>query len=163
DGESRAGLERQLPDPGDEIVAAETRVRFFAGAHEAGFLVQMPRRKQLALRPEHDLLVPGLAGETDALSDEPLADAVSARGRFDVEQPQFGDRLRLVHEKDRACDRTVLFGNPATIAFRIEVLHELTDDRRDECLEPRVVAILPRVQRAVTIDDPAEIARLRIA
>ena len=65
-------LERELPGFGDQVFSSPALVRRPLNPLEAGLLVQMPMpcRMQLALRPEEDSLISGLAGEIHVLGDQ---------------------------------------------------------------------------------------------
>ena len=63
-------LERELPGFGDQVFSSPALVRRPLNPLEAGLLVQMPYRTQLALRPEEDSLISGLAGKIHVLGDQ---------------------------------------------------------------------------------------------
>jgi hypothetical protein len=56
-------------------------------------------------------------------------------------------------------DLAVPFGDPAAFPCGVEGLDEFGDDLRHQRLEPLVPAIVLRIERAVTVDDPAHVAR----
>ena len=55
-------------------------------------------------------------------------------------------------------DQAVALGDPAPLALRLEVVDEIRDDTRNECLEPLVVAVFLLIQLAVAMDDPPHVA-----
>src|SRR5258708_31886430 len=152
----------ELPGFGDEVLA-EAAMRFLVDAAEAGLGVQAARRVQLALRPERQRAIAGVARKADAFLDQPASDAEPARGGLDEQQPQLRHRLRFPDDEHRADDRAVAFRDPAALAARVEMIEEVGADPRDERLELGVVAPLARVDRAVTLDDPAHVAGLMAA
>ena len=89
---SEVGEQRQAPRsrrPGP--CGRNCRLRLPIDAAEAGLLIEAARGVEIALRPQRDLLVAGVAREADAFVDQPAADAEPARRRFDQQQPQLGD------------------------------------------------------------------------
>src|SRR5216683_7648923 len=110
--------------------------------------------------PQRDLAIAPLAGEADALGDEPAADPEPARPGLDIEQAQFGDLLALLDEQHRTGDRTLALGDPAALARGVEILDEPGGDPRDQRLEGRIEAVLLGLEGAVAVDDPAHVARL---
>src|SRR5262245_2421880 len=127
---------------------------------EAGLLVDVAGRAEDAVGPERDLPVAGLARKAQALFHEASAHAESACLRLDEQETQLGHRLRSLDEEDGPHDLAVLLGDPAALALRVEVVHELGHDLGDESLEALVPAVLLRVEGAMTVHDPAHVARL---
>src|SRR4051812_18270542 len=157
---SSTGRPEQIELPGlrNEVVAAPAGMPVAAAPAESGQLVNAARRLQLALRPEHQLAVPALPREPDALVDQALSDAQPARGGLDQEQPQLRHLLRLRDQEDGAHPLAVPLRDPATLARGVEMLHEGRHDLRHQRLEPLVVAVLLRIEHAMTEDDPAHVA-----
>src|SRR5439155_2499437 len=135
----------------------------FARGLEARALVDMARSIEAGVGPQHDLAVAGRTCERDAFIDEMAADPQTARRRFHAQQAQLRDSRRTPNEKNRTNVVTVALGDPAALALRIEVLEELRGDLRDQRLERVVPTIFLRIERAVTRDDPADVAGMVIA
>src|SRR5581483_7072080 len=128
-------------------------------AREAARSVDPARGGQLTVRPEGDLAVPGLAREPDALVDEAATDAEAARALVDDQEAELGSRGRFLDEAHRPDVLAVHLGNPAALARRVEALEEIGGDPRHDRLEARIVPVLARVDRAVLLHDPAQVAR----
>ncbi len=56
-----------------------------------------------------------------------------------------------------------LLGDPAALAFRIELADEGGDDLRDERLELRAPAVLGGVEERLAVHDPAHVADAGLA
>src|SRR5262245_15126157 len=96
-------LQLQLPVLSHQIVA-EAVMRLLLDQPEPGLFVDMAGGMKEAVRPQHDLLVPGLPGETHAFADQALADAHTPRARLDQQQAQLGHSLRFFDKKYTAGD-----------------------------------------------------------
>src|SRR5438046_10739395 len=119
----------------------------------------MARGVETAVGPQHDLAITGGARKRDALGNQTSADPQPARRRLDQEQSQLRDRWRAANQEDRADVLTVALGNPAALELRIEALQEFRRDFGDQPLECVVPAVFLGVERAVTRDDPTDVAR----
>src|SRR5882672_3776987 len=154
----REPLELEFPvfshDPGAEIP-----VRLAADAAEAHRLVDMAGRREMSVRPEHELAIPPGAGERDALLDQPPAQPGAARPGLHQEQPQLCRGSVFLHQKNTPHPRPVHLRDPAALTGRLEMLQETLDDLGDQRLEARAPAVLLEVQRGVALDDPAHVAR----
>src|SRR5581483_7966614 len=126
---------------------------------KARLAIQTPSRVELTVRPERNAPVACLPGKGDAFGHQARADPEATRRRLDEKETQLGDGLRLFDEEHRSDDFTAAFGHPAALALRIEVLDERRHDRRDQRLEPFVVAVFVRIENAVAMNHPAHIAR----
>src|ERR1700680_152347 len=156
----RCRLARQPELPGlRRQIAAEALVSLLRKTPKTARLVNAPRRKQLALGPQNDLSITRLAGESDALIDQPSAQTQTARVRLDQQQTKLGDSWRLAHQKDAAQDLTASLGDPAAFALDIECLHEMRRNFGDQRLEMLVITILFGVEHAVAMRHPANVAR----
>lgn len=81
---SYSRLKIKIPSFCDKV-ETEAVMRFAADSPKSGGFVDAAGGIEMALRPERDFLVAGLARETDAFVHEAAADAEAARARFDVE------------------------------------------------------------------------------
>ena len=70
--------------------------------HEPGILIDLACGDQDALRPQRDPAIAAGLRERDAFGDEASPEPMSAPGRIDQQQTQFGDVVRVPHQKDRA-------------------------------------------------------------
>src|SRR4051812_33867607 len=113
-------LERQLPRFRGEG-RTEHVVTLGAGEREPLGRVDLPRRREVALRPEYDLPVTCSPRETDDLVDQALPDPESAGRRLDIEEPELRNRLGLLHEEDRADDFSAPLSNPGAFAIWIKM------------------------------------------
>src|SRR3984957_7530282 len=154
----RVGSELQFPGFGDEIGPTPALVLFLVDQFEAGLLIDAAGGSKFALCPQHDLPVARVAGKTDALLDQSLADSPAAGGWFDQQQAEFGHRRGFLYQEDGTDSLPVFFRNPATLPSRIEFFNELGDDSGDESFEALVVSILLPVELAMPLDDPAHIS-----
>ena len=68
---------------------------------------------------------------------------------------------RCVNDKDRPYDLAVALGHPAAIARGHEVADEFREYAGEQALEAPIPPILARVQDALSMEDPAEIPRIR--
>src|SRR5215207_8272816 len=80
--------------------------------------------------------------------------------RLDIEEAQFPDLLRFLHEEHRTDDPAVSLGDPAALARRLEVPDEGGADLGDERLEAFVPAVFLVVEQGLPVDDPAHVAGL---
>ncbi len=101
-----------------------------------------------------------MACEARALCDELLAYAQAPGAGFHQEQPQPGGRVGSPHEEDRADDFAIQLSDPAALAFRIIRLDETCHDLGNQSLEALVPTIFLRVQHAVAVHHPAQVAGL---
>src|SRR5438874_1312257 len=155
----RCGSARQLelPGLGDEVLP-EAAVRLTRRALESRLLVEVARRGEVLLRPQRDALVTRGARKAHALGDEAAAQPQAARPGLHQQQPQLrGSRLAR-DEEDAPCAAAVDFRDPAALTRGIELSDELGADRGHQCLEFLVPAVLLEVQRAVALDDPADVS-----
>src|SRR5579863_2410748 len=72
-------LKLQGPRLGDQAFSAPAIVVLPVRQFESGLLIKMSRGVKLALRPEHNLSIPGLAPKTYALLDQPFANPQTTR------------------------------------------------------------------------------------
>ena len=164
---ARSG-ELELPGFADQGVA-EADVRLARDEAIAGLRVDAARRQQHAVGPQDDAPVAGGAGEALALVDEARADAEAARRRLDQQQAQLRRAVddgaaavvARLDEEDAADVDAVALGDPARFALGVEAVDEVGGDPRDQRFEADVPAVFGGVEAAVTIDRPADVARLR--
>jgi two-component system cell cycle response regulator len=162
-GDRRSGgLERPGPGLLDEVVP-EAVVGGRLDQLEAGALVEPARRVQDVVGPQRDARVAGALGEAQALLDQARADAAAPRARVDEQQAQLRDVLLAAHAQHAAGGLAVDLGDPRGLAARVVVARVLGHDLRDERLEALVPAVLLRIEPAVSLDDPAEVAGTRRA
>ena len=107
--------------------------------------------------PQDDLRVARPAGEGEALGGQPLAQSQAPRGRLDQQQPQLGGAVVLAHAEHAAHRRAIQFGDPAGLAG-VGAPRVVRHDPGHQRLVAGVPAVLLRVQRAVALHHPAEIA-----
>src|SRR5262249_49865569 len=150
---SQLPLPRLLEEP-----HAEFRMRRGRHALEAGALVDAPRVHQHAARPQADLAVAAGAREADAFVDQPGAEAEPARLRIDQQQAELRDLGRALLEEDATDRLAVEVGDPAALARGIVVLDVVRDDLGAKPFERRTPAVFPRVELAVPLHHPAELA-----
>ena len=86
----REAYKLQIPELGHHVLAPAV-ARFARGEREASLLVNVPRGREHAVRPERDLLVAGRAREAHALVNQPGAEAEPAPFRIDQQQAEAGD------------------------------------------------------------------------
>ena len=113
-----------------------------------------------AVRPESDLAITDSPREGNAFIHEAAADAQATRRRLDVEQPQSGDSLRILHTENRANDFSVTLSDPASLPLGVEALEEFRGDFRYERLESLIPPILLIVEDPLTVGDPADVSGL---
>src|SRR5438445_6344410 len=128
---------------------------------EAGRLVDAACRAQYVVGPQRQRLVALGAREGDAFVDQPLADAEATRRRLDIEQTQLSHLGRLAYDEDRANHLAFAFGDPAGLPLRDEIPDELAKDLRDQRLIGFVPAIFLRIEQALAVRDPADVADLQ--
>src|SRR5262249_24508418 len=128
---------------------------------ESRLFVKAPSGHQVAVCPKGQHAVAPRSRKPDALVNQAATDAEAARRGIDDQHPQFRDLLRFSNDEDAPHSLAITFRDPAALAPRIELLHELRDDGRNQRFEMLVVPVVPRIQGAVTIDDPAHVAGLR--
>ena len=87
-----------------------------------------------------------------------MADAQAARVGLDQEQAQLGDALAGLDQEHAADARPWRSAIQHALALGIEVVDEFRDDAGDQRLEGHVPAVFGVIQRAVALDDPAEVA-----
>jgi hypothetical protein len=147
-------LERELPRLCHEIqpVAA---IRLLVRPREAGLFVDAARASEMAMGKKRELAIARLPREPYALVDQPLADPGTSSRRLDIEKAQLGYLGRFLYEDHRPYDLAVFFGDPASFARRIVTLQELGRDLRNQRLEPRLIAELLCVKRAMAVNDPS--------
>ncbi len=107
-----AASEPQLPGLSDEIMP-EALMRFLPDESITGRDVDLPGGVQHVVRPQDDLPVSDLAGESGAFLDQPGADSQPASRRLDQQEAEFRHALRLLDQEDRADVLPVPLGDPA--------------------------------------------------
>src|SRR6201987_4801165 len=96
---------------------------------EPGWLIDVARGAEDAMRPQGDAAVAALPGEADALVGQALADPQAARPGLDQEKAQTRHFFFAVpHQQPRAGVAAVDLRDPATLAARIELVGEVGDD-----------------------------------
>src|ERR1700733_6908506 len=126
----------QLAFPGLANQAlTKTAMRLGGHQHESGVLINFSRSDQNALGPQRDLAIAAGLGEGDAFGDQPLAQSLSAPGRVDQQQPQFGDIVAVPDQKYRADLNAIDLRDPAAFPRGIERAQELGGDFGDQALE----------------------------
>ncbi|MNV10398.1 hypothetical protein D3C71_1009180 [compost metagenome] len=129
---------------------------------EAALGIDAARGREAAVGPQRHLLVALAAREGDALVHEAPAQAQPARGRREDQHAQLRHGGRLAHHEDRADALAVELGDPAALPFGLELEQELARDARHERFEAVVPAVFARVQLAVLLHHPADVARRRV-
>src|SRR5580700_6107431 len=127
---------------------------------ESGLLIDTSRSMKRTLRPQSDFSVTNLPRESHAFFHQSLPDSKSTSAWFNQKQAQFGDGLRVFHQKYRADDLSIFFGDPATLPFGIKILNELRDNLRDQSLKMLIVAIFLSVEHSVPMNHPTYVSRL---
>ena len=111
------------------------------------------------MRPQRDLLVPGLAREPHAFVGQPRTETEAAAFRIDQQQADArGIGRSIFHQHDAADVLAVYVGDPAALARRIIVVDEVSDDLRAQTLERIAPAVFVRIIDRVRGDHPAEVA-----
>ena len=106
---------------------------------------------------------PAARARLDAGVHQQSADAVPPRPRLDQQQPELAHAGRGPrHEEHAARAPPIQRGDPAPVARPDLARRELTHDPRHQPLEALVPPVLLRVDLAVALDHPAEVARLRL-
>src|ERR1700690_1137805 len=141
-------LQLQLPGLADQALA-ETAVRLAGDKHESGLLINLAPGDQNALGPQRDRAIAAGPRKGDALSDQPFAQSMSAPGRVDQQQSQFGDLVAVSHEKYRADRDAIEFGDPAALPRSVEGAEKFRGDFRDQRLEGGVKTVFAGVERAM--------------
>ena len=80
----------------------KTAVRLAVDQGEAGVPIDFARGDQDALGPQRDFAIAALPRKGEAFGDQPSAESLSAPGRIDQQQPQFGDIVGVPDQKYRA-------------------------------------------------------------
>src|SRR5207237_730687 len=106
---------REFPYLRDKL-RPEAPMLLLAHELEARLTIDATRRHYLTLRPEHQFAIAGRPRELHAFAHESFAQAKSACGRLDIQQPQFGDGLRFRHQEYRSQDLSIPIGNPTPLA-----------------------------------------------
>src|SRR5258705_7819907 len=120
----------------------------------------MPRRLQLALRPQHHLLVSNLSGEAYALRHQASTNAQTACRGFYQQQAELRNRSRFLHQEDGSYDLAILLRDPAALPLRNEILDELGGDFCDQRLEALVIPVFLRIEDAMPMHHPTHVAGL---
>jgi hypothetical protein len=64
-----------------------------------------------------------------------------------------------VFHQENTADRFVIpFGNPATFAARVKMIHEIGYAARHQCLEALLPAVFLRIESAVPLDYPTHVS-----
>src|SRR4029450_11153463 len=108
---------------------------------EPGSFIDVPRRNEDAVGPEHHFFVAMAPREADALCDEVGAKAQATRLRFNQKQSEFGDRLAGLHDKYGADDFPSHLRDPAAFSCRVVVVDEVRDDLSHERFKSFIPAI----------------------
>src|SRR6266581_4685324 len=124
---------------------------------KAGFFVDPSGSGELALGPQHKLLVVRLPREANAFVDEPSAEAHASRHWLDEQQAQLGHSGGFFDEKHRADDFTLFFSDPAAFSPRIEFAQKVGADPRHQRLELFVVSVLVCIQHTMAVNHPADV------
>src|SRR5579864_4557947 len=120
----RTRLPRPLPPFVDQPLAELLDLLLMETPETAGG-VDVPGGGQLAVCPQGDLAVPGLARKLDAGLDEPPSEPASPGVGFDEQQAQLGDRRRFLHQAHGSHPVAIAFRNPAAFARQVEPFEEL--------------------------------------
>src|SRR6266566_392651 len=139
---------------------AEAMVLFLLHQLEPLGFVDLPRRVENVVGPEHHLAIAGALREADTFLDQAIADTEAARRTLDVQQPELGNGLRFGDAEDCSHDLSVPLGHPAPLPFRVLIFYEASADLGCECLEVLVPTVLLVVENALPVDDPAHISGL---
>ena len=95
--------------------------------------------------------------EVDALLDEAPAHADPTRGGLDEKQPELGDLVGFVDEKDAADAVAFALSDPAVFAIRIETADEVSGDFIDEVLKPAIPSVFFGVDLAMPLYHPLDV------
>src|SRR3981081_3659119 len=134
-----------LPGLADQVLA-ETAVRLGGHQHETGILINLARGEQNALGPQRDLAIAAGLRKRDAFADQPFAQSLSASGRIDQQQTQFGDIVGMPDQKYRADLDAVDIGDPAAFPRSIERGEIFCRDLRDQAFERGVEAVFAGIE-----------------
>ena len=124
---------------------------------KAHSLIDLPRRMQDVIGPQAHPAVSTGNREVDALLHQTPPDTKAARRRFDQQQTQLRDVVRLSDQENTSDSLTIPFRDPASLGRGIEVLHEIHRDLLDQVTEAMVPTVFLIVDLAVTPDDPVDI------
>src|SRR5579885_2861830 len=114
---------------------AEAMMRLLSHQLEAGLLVDVTSRDENAVGPEHHLLIPSAARETNTLLDQTGAKSQTARARLDQQETQFGNRLVVLHDKDRTDNLPLHLRNPAALPFGTIIVDKIRNDPGNQRLK----------------------------
>ncbi len=136
----------------------ETAVGLPLDEGEPGLHVDLPRRREDVVRPEGDLPVAGLTGESDALVDEARSEAHPSRFRLYEEKPELRLFLPRRDEEDAPQELPAALRDEAAFPPGILRLEEPAGDLGDESLEGLVPTVLLSVEGPVAVDDPSDVS-----
>ena len=101
--------------------------------------------------------------EVDTLLDKAAADAEPARGRLYEKQPELGDLVRFVHEKDASNAVGLALSDPAVLALRVVIADEVSGDFFHEILKPVIPSVFFGVDLAMPPYYPLDVVVTMVA
>ena len=120
-------------------------------------LVDAARGVEMALGPEDQFPITDAARKTDADARQPSPQPEAARDWIDDEKPEFGLGFVLSHQEYGTHDDAIPLGDPAALALRIAIAHEVGDDFGNQRLEASILAEFPGVELAVQLHHSAHV------
>src|SRR5712692_1781546 len=124
---------------------------------EARLFVDMASSSQFALSPQLDLLISRLFGESHTFVYQTGAKPQTAGRCLNKKQAQLRNCLRFLNQEYTANRLPIVLCDPASLAPRIVVLHERSNNARNERFVPFVIAVLLPIKQSVTAHDPPHI------
>lgn len=133
-------------------------VGFLFDEFEPGLFVEVAGGGEDVVGPEGELAVAMGTGEVDGGLQHMFAEALTAHVRLDVEEAEFGNLGGFLDEEERTDDGTFALRDPAIFELGVEMFQKLRADFGDEALEFFIEPIFARVNYAMAMDDPTDIA-----
>ena len=129
--------------------------------HKAGLLVNAARRVQDVVGPQTQCLVAPGFGKSDAFLGQTSPQPHAAHLRLDVQQTQLGLGVRDLDHKHRAHHPALALGDPGVFLFRVQVLDVLRSDLGHHSLERAIPSVFLRIQKALPVRHPTDVAHLK--
>jgi hypothetical protein len=104
-------------------------------------------------------------GKRDVVSlrDMAAAAAEPARGRLYEKQPELGDLVRFVHEKDASNAVGLALSDPAVLALRVVIADEVSGDFFYEILKAVIPSVFVGVDLAMPLYHPLDVVVTMVA
>src|SRR4051794_238926 len=126
--------------------------------------VQVGSGREVAEGLEHRPLEAKLAGRAEELIHQPPTEAPAAQVRVEDEEPDAGDAVALVGQREAACVPAAALGDPDRLVLTGEAPERGAGHRgRHVRLEARVDSVLARVGAAMVLDDRSEVPGAELA